>query len=253
MEPLIPLSANHKSKIRNQKCFTLIELLVVVAIIAVLVALLLPAISQARELAKETACGSNLRQLSLAFEFYNHDWSGFLVPFCGENGRFDFYTNVLVYGKYVSPPAYWSNEEWGNIACGVWRCPMVADYQVQWGGGYGTNGGYTGTLSDGTHVGGHVIGSNWTSQVSRLSRPSEVCLMVDADGNWPAYSYRTTKPYVECPSCGVDWDNVVVDWKFASYRHRGASNVIFVDGHVSRVLYKDLKVNKGDIFGHYSR
>jgi prepilin-type N-terminal cleavage/methylation domain-containing protein len=56
-----------------KKSFTLIELLVVVAIIAVLVALLLPGLSTARESARKAACGANLRQMGLAATLYAND------------------------------------------------------------------------------------------------------------------------------------------------------------------------------------
>ena len=231
----------------RRKAFTLIELLVVVAIIAVLVAILLPAFSQAKQLAHEVRCGSNLRQLSLAWLSYTDDAHGELVPFNSTStGEFYyFYPNLMVRGKYVLPPEWWANEPWGNITVGVWRCPIVTDPQIQWCGGYGTNGGY---------FNGHLVGNGWTTSVGQISRPSDLWMIGDTDGNYPQWRpFRSTQPYVECPSCGVNWDTTVDDYKFASSRHRGASNVCFVDGHVKRVLYVDLKVNRGDIFGHYAK
>lgn len=60
--------------------FTLIELLVVVGIIAILAALLLPALSRARENGHRTACVNNLRQLGLSFQMYAAESSGLLPP-----------------------------------------------------------------------------------------------------------------------------------------------------------------------------
>ena len=60
------------------KGFTLIELLVVIAIIAILAAILFPVFAQAREKARQTACLSNMRQLSTAAKMYMEDFDGAL-------------------------------------------------------------------------------------------------------------------------------------------------------------------------------
>ena len=63
---------------RRRGGFTLIELLVVIAVISILVALLLPALSYARESAKRVVCASNLRQIGLGLHMYISDWD--IIP-----------------------------------------------------------------------------------------------------------------------------------------------------------------------------
>jgi prepilin-type N-terminal cleavage/methylation domain-containing protein len=77
--------------------FTLIELLVVIAIIALVAALLLPALASAKGNAKQVACLGNLRQLEAAYQMYNADNSSYLVqniPLISEPA-----TNTWVYGS----------------------------------------------------------------------------------------------------------------------------------------------------------
>jgi prepilin-type processing-associated H-X9-DG protein len=58
----------------------LIELLVVIAVIAILAAILLPALSRAKEAGRSVACRSNLRQLQLCWQMYADDYAGMMVP-----------------------------------------------------------------------------------------------------------------------------------------------------------------------------
>ena len=65
---------------KGRKAFTLVELLVVIAIIALLAALLLPALSRAKESGRRSACLNNLHQLDVALRLYVNDHEGSFPP-----------------------------------------------------------------------------------------------------------------------------------------------------------------------------
>lgn len=94
--------------------FTLIELLVVMSIVAIMAAILLPVLGEARERGRRAKCMNNIRQIGFAIEYYKEDHDSY-YPIAPPNAPYDFgdknvYMNLLASGYFHS-------------TYGVFRCP----------------------------------------------------------------------------------------------------------------------------------
>ncbi|MFC1603874.1 prepilin-type N-terminal cleavage/methylation domain-containing protein [Planctomycetota bacterium] len=101
--------SNHKRKPTKQmtKGFTLIELLVVIAIIAILMGILMPALRRVKEMARESACKSNLRSVGLALQMYLDDYERKIPDTQSANRHMWFAPNGVTYLKPGTSDSYW--------------------------------------------------------------------------------------------------------------------------------------------------
>ena len=238
-----------QSNPKSSAGFTLIELLVVVAIIALLISILLPALNQGRELAKSVQCMSNLRQIGTAFHMYANDHKDFLPRYdYAYVTNYDAYENALIYGKYL-PDTGWQGpfETLGLIHTGVWGCPKGIDVLL-YGGGYGVNV-------------NHVIFRDPPApplhlKITQVKRSSEVWLIGDAEIGPTIQPLYYPGKTIDQIHCSIHWGlsswTVVPGACQAAVRHNWVANICFVDGHVGTGQYDALSENKGDIWAHNS-
>ena len=222
-----------------KKCraFSLIEVLVVVAIIALLVAILLPSLHLARENARRTVCLHNLKMLGQCWILYHTDHKGFLVAGVAAPGEVDnadwLKTHAPGWTKFIGtrPNDEPVSRQLRAIRAGalfkytrttdIYRCPRTRNNEMRT---YSTNQGVNGYL-DGT-----FDGVKWTDWVVRridaLKAPANrLVFFDDFPENWDAC--WMISPIKQ------QW------WNPLSLRHGMGTTLTFADGHSERWLWTD--------------
>lgn len=242
----------------NRRGFTLIELLVVVAIIALLISILMPSLTQAKEASRRAVCASNMRQMMTGIAYYVHDfhetWPNTVRGSNrdGTAGKGESWTQgswamrIRPYLKDIKP-FYCPDWDWGNF-----NLPFMQMYALQypnsWGGfmTYGMSGGQTNDPS-GTYRIGFGLFDPLFVKDSEIKAPSMSYLFAETWGYAPGmgmpYSYLAG-----AKGCG--WSEEQTDvWGLIpgparsievyglQFRHRKTApvglNFTFIDGHVS--------------------
>ncbi len=210
--------------------FTLIELLVVIAIIAILAAMLLPSLSRAKESAQATACGNNLKQLSVAWLVYTDDNGDLLVNNTStadtRTRRQSWVNNIQDWAsspENIDPAFVRSGKlaAYVNNDLGVYKCPSDRSLAQ--------NGARLRSISMNSLVGDPLI------QPNRFN-PNWVQFLKMTDFPKPANFYVFIEEHPDTINDGYfmnRWDTIKWGNLPASF-HNGAANISWADGHLER-------------------
>ena len=195
--------------------FTLIELLVVIAIIAILAAMLLPALQQARETAKRSNCLSQLRQTGIFVAAYLNDYKGFFLNYKPSNtaGAWDYRDNVS-WGSRLRAANY--IKKYSEI-----RCPEVIpanDARYVYGAAYST---------DSTKLG---FALNQDYYYNSLKVPfSKMGLLTDVRD--PRYESMPNSAVI------TSTNTTSTSYGRVYFAHKGYANIGMADGHAISFRY----------------
>ena len=216
LNPNSPTGAAKRRMAGRPSGFTLIELLVVIALIAILSALLFPALMKVRETARSTSCKNNLSQIGKAVTMYMDDWDDTYPLAAYEDTD----------GDVVGILQPYTNQPYGK---GIWRCPSH-DFLFEngWTSSYGYNWEYL--LEPGPKYPHTGFSGFYNSGItlSDLQRPSDTICFMDSSApppNTHLWSY-VVRPGDPTNNNGMGRPH---------FRHNGRPNALFCDGHVKAI------------------
>jgi len=212
---------------QSSRGFTLIELLVVVAVIAILAALLLPALQGARDKAKQSVCVNNLRQFALAAHAYASDYDSW-SPFWVDSPPSQWWVREHVFWTYLHR-AYYVPGDVNPVDFKPFRCPLITD-EINYGLGYSWG------------VGANAPYFNWAGNKRRITdpkQPSEHMMLMDAKGPHAWYYADPNGDYRHGTRFAPPHATP------AGTNPNGFANVAYTDGHCGVVRWTEVKFSVG--------